>query len=722
MHPDLPEERRFVERAYERLEWSRALARQRLEEALRAARGGTPGARAERDVVVRESLARIDQLDIGSESLVFGRIDSLEGEALHIGRLGVLGEEMEPLVVDWRAPAAEPFYRATAREPMGLVRRRHFLCEGRRVLQIEDEILRLPTGSERGDGVSPDGDSSDAGPIDVDPEEEPAGSLLAALERSRSGRMRDIVATIQREQDEIIRAPLAGALVVEGGPGTGKTAVALHRAAYLLYTHRFPLERQGVLVVGPNQVFLRYVAHVLPSLGENGVALSTVEGLVGGPRPTGEEPPAVARLKGDARLAAVLAKAVRDRERPLRGDLEVPFGARRLRLGQRELSQLVATVRRRRTPHNLRRTAFEAALLGRLLAQVPGLVGDGERTADAREELRRHPVVVEALERMWPRLSAEEFLHDLFGAPALIDLAAGRLLGPAERALLHRPRQASPDAVAWTQADLPLLDEARTLLGPRRLGTSGSSAESEPRTYGHVVIDEAQELTPMQLRVVGRRSLGGSLTVVGDLSQAGGSSPPADWSAVLAHLGVERPSRIAGLTVNYRTPGPVMEVAARVLAVARPGAPVPRSARPGGRPPLYLPVDEEGLAEAVATTAGRLSAEEPGRSVGVVVPPARAGEVVAALSAVRCDLELGDLELGDLEQPIAVVPVALARGVEFDTTIVVEPAAIVDDPELGPGALYVALTRATRRLVVVHALPLPAAMQSPSVLAVAAAE
>ncbi|MDP8992150.1 MAG: hypothetical protein M3N31_03735, partial [Actinomycetota bacterium] len=329
------------------MESLRAAARSLLESALRQ-RGGTPQAVAERDVLVRTALHRLEQLELGGESLCFGRIDLADGQSFHIGRLAVSGHDQEPLVVDWRAPVAEPFYRATGRHPMGLVRRRHFATEGRRLVGLEDEVF----AGEHGDGGGPDGAGK--------PELVGPGALLAALERSRSGRMRDIVATVQREQDEVIRSELAGVLVVQGGPGTGKTAVALHRAAYLLYTHRFPLERQGVLVVGPNALYLRYVRHVLPSLGEAGVVLTTLEGLVPEARARAAEGRMAARVKGDARMARVLARAVRDRQRPLRRPLEVRAEGVVLHLSPEASRQAVAAARRRSGPHNSGRRHVEA--------------------------------------------------------------------------------------------------------------------------------------------------------------------------------------------------------------------------------------------------------------------------------------------------------------------------------------------------------------------------
>ncbi len=341
-HPDLQDEQEFLNRAYDGLEFMRGEARQMLQGVLDLGRGGTFQSRTERDIVVRTSLARLDQLDIGDQALYFGRIDRLPepgngaddgalGESFHIGRLAVSGPDHEPLVVDWRAPVAEPFYRATGLDPQGLARRRHLAVRGRSVLGLEDEYFVDPAGRPEGPASVDGGQGGERPVVRRHGPRRPRRAALGAGS-GRTGRMGDIVATIQREQDEIIRSPLPGVLIVQGGPGTGKTAVALHRAAYLLYTHRFPLERQGVLVVGPNPLFLRYIEQVLPSLGETGVSLSTVAGLVPEVRVRGVDDPAVAKLKGDVRMVKVLGKAVRTRQRPLRRDAEIPFGAGVLRL------------------------------------------------------------------------------------------------------------------------------------------------------------------------------------------------------------------------------------------------------------------------------------------------------------------------------------------------------------------------------------------------------
>jgi DNA helicase IV len=732
-HPDLQSEQAYIDNAYERLAAMRDAAQRRLEAVLDQGKGGTHQARQERDVIVRTSLQRLDQLEIGRHSLCFGRIDrAAEGagtpgpggrreqnagdgeagadaqEAFYIGRLAVSGADHEPLVVDWRAPIAEPFYRATARHPMGLVRRRHFSTEGRRLLGIEDELLTLPSGEPSGEGGLADGDSE--GRVG-------SGALLAALERSRSGHMRDIVATVQREQDEIIRAPLPGVVVVQGGPGTGKTAVALHRAAYLLYTHRFPLERQGLLVVGPNRVFLRYIEQVLPSLGENGVVLSTAESLVPGVEARGSDHPGTAALKGEIRMATLLDRAVRDRQRPLTRDVEVPFGSAVLRFTVQDSTQVVSAVRRRPGTHNSRRRQLETLVGRRLLAQYReslARVGAAERVAGFEleddefiSEVRRLPTLVEALDRMWPRLRPEELLHDLYGALPLLRLAGRKAgLDEAELGGLYRPRSASLDEIPWSVADLPLIDEARVLLGP--VSSGGSGREDEARSYGHIVVDEAQDLSPMQLRMVARRSLSGSMTVVGDLAQATGPVAPTVWTEVLAHLAPGRSARTVELSVNYRTPDEVMRLSGRVLEAAAPLVRPPRSARVTGEEPAVVAVDPGGLVAQVVARADGEAARVRGGTVGIVAPRSLAPALADGLR--RAGLSFGEARRDGLDFAITVVPVDVVKGLEFDSVVVVEPASIVDEEPQGLRALYVALTRATRRLTVVHERPLPSAM------------
>jgi DNA helicase IV len=674
-HPDLAAEQAYIEHAYDSLERARRTAT-RLRSMVEVGRGGTEQARWEREMIEENIAARLDYLNLGDASLVFGRIDQARsggGDTFYIGRIAVADETQEPLVVDWRAPVAEPFYRATGRAPMGLVRRRHFATRGRRLLGIEDELFGEGADLLGGElAVSDDGTKVRG-----------QSALIAALEESRTGKLTDIVATIQGEQDEVIRSPLPGVLVVQGGPGTGKTVVALHRAAYLLYTHRFPLEGQGVLVVGPNRLFLGYIERVLPSLGEAGVELAVLADLVDHVRVSGRDKPATARIKGDARMSRVLAKAVRDRERPLRQPLRVPYGVQTLVVPPERTAEIVSDARRRFRLHNAGRRFVESQLFS-ALAQASRVPTTPE---EVRERARLAPEVREALERMWPVLTPAQFLHDLFGSRALIDLAAGKHLTADERDALARPRADDVDAIVWTHDDVPLLDEARALLGPRsrKRRTNGANPD-EIRTYGHIVVDEAQDLSPMQLRMLERRSLNGSMTVVGDIAQATGVWAHKDWEEILEHLPSRRSEHRAELSIGYRIPGPTMDLAAKILAVAAPNL----------RPP-------DSVRQAAVATEER-DAVNPG-SVAVIAPATLVHDVAAALD--EAGIEYGRAARNGLESQITLVPVSLVKGLELDAAIVVEPAAIVDEEAQGMRALYVALTRATKRLAVVHARDLP---------------
>jgi DNA helicase IV len=702
-HPEFRAEQAFLDAAYDRLDEMRTAVAERIQEVLKQ-RGGTFQSFTERDIVVRTGLQRLEQLDIGRESLVFGRIDEEAGDAFHIGRLAVSGRDQEPMVVDWRAPVAEPFYRATGRHPMGLVRRRHFSTEGRRLVGMEDEVF--------GNGAVMGDDGQDLTDSLVG-----TGALLAALERSRSGQMRDIVATVQKEQDEVIRADLPGVLVVQGGPGTGKTAVALHRAAYLLYTHRFPLERQGVLVVGPNPLFLRYIDQVLPSLGETGVALTTVEGLVADVRPKAQDNRTAARVKGDVRMSRVVAKAVRDRQRPLKKPVEIGAGGVRLVLTPAMSEEIVSQARRRSGAHNARRRFLETLVRKRLHQQYlealerqrrSGLREErGEEDTDASDTdlwrvIRREPELTAALDRMWPVLTPQELLHDLYGARPLLELAGKGVLSEDEARSLYRPRAASLDAIPWTAGDVPLLDEARVALGTKR---ASSGEDGEIRNYGHIVVDEAQDLTPMQLRMLSRRSLSGSMTVVGDIAQATGPRAPSSWDDITRHLPIRRPPKVVELTINYRTPAEIMEVAGRVLAVAAPHLRQPRSVRSTETPPRRVWASAAELAGMVARTAASELERVGGGTVAIIAPGSLVGALGAGLEAEG--VAFGDPDRTGLEAPITLVPVGVVKGLEFDSVVVVEPARIVAESPQGLRALYVALTRSTKRMTVVHSEPLP---------------
>jgi DNA helicase IV len=702
-HPELEAEQAYVDHAYNCLQRTRDAASQ-LGSMVEVGRGGTEQARFEREVIYDTMAHRLDQLDLGDAALCFGRIDtSLDAlgsndgvvdsstasdrGTFYIGRVAVSDADQEPVVVDWRAPVAEPFYRATGPEPLGLVRRRHFATRGRTVLDIDDELF--------GDAAAALDNPSGAGV-------QGHGALIAALTTARSGRLSDIVATIQGEQDEVIRSALPGVLVVQGGPGTGKTVVALHRAAYLLYTHRFPLEGQGVLVVGPNRLFLGYIEQVLPSLGEAGVQLGVLADLLVDPLLVrGYATGLTARVKGDARMSQVLARAVRDRERGLRAPLEVGLGLQTLRVSVETSQRIAADARRRYRRHNAARRMVENELFAALAASARNDV-DADTV---RDQLRSHLAVREALEWMWPVLTASQLLNDLFGSPALLAHAAAGVLTDDEWRSLATERRSDPTDIAWTHDDAPLLDEARALLGPRpRRRRDGG--DDEVRTYGHIVVDEAQDLSPMQLRMLNRRSLNGSMTVVGDIAQSTGQWAHQSWDEVLDLLPQRRQPRRAELTIGYRLPAPNMALAARVLTVAAPDLTPPRSIRLDGDPPVIVRAHNAAAltAQVAATTAGELAAVGVG-NVAVICPSSLVDAVSAALDGAG--IAHGQATRHGLDTQVTVVPVGLVKGLELDASVVVEPAAIVAEEAQGMRALYVALTRATKRLAVVHAADLP---------------
>jgi DNA helicase IV len=713
-HPELDAEQAYVDFAYDCLEATKSSA-WRLRDLNEPGLGGTMQARFERNAFDEALVKRLNELDLGDAALVFGRIDRRAEqpggtESFHIGRLAIADQNSEPVVVDWRAPVAEPFYRATGREPMGLLRRRHFAVEGRTILGIEDELFgegHLGIGQD--EGLAGDESASRVGDGDG-----PGGglrgysTLLAALERGRTGTLGDIVATIQAEQDEIIRSPHAGVLVVQGGPGTGKTVVALHRAAYLLYTHRFPLEDQGVLVIGPNRVFLRYIERVLPSLGEAGVEQVVLADLVPDVRfaPAGggvDEAPETRRIKGDTRMSTLIDHAVGNRELALREDLVVPFRAGYLRLTVEESARIVKSAARRFRRHNTGRRHVEGEFFAALAASSRA----GELSPrELRQELRGVSEVRAALERMWPVLTPAQLLHDLFGSRALLRLAARGLFDDAELAALYRRRSERVDDVRWTSSDVALLDDAREVLGPVPNRHGRINEADEIRTYGHIVVDEVQDLSPMQLKMVARRSLNGSLTVVGDLAQATGPWAPSSWSDVTDFLPVRRPSRVSGLSVGYRIPAQIMRLADGVMHAATPGLRSPRAVRDGDALPEVVSVDSAGdLGGAVAAATAALMAEREGTSVVVVVPDEMAAPISAALD--EAGIGHGRAAATALDTQVTVVPISVAKGLEVDAVVVVEPARIVASEMQGLRALYVALTRPTQRLTIVHAEQLP---------------
>ncbi|MEE2768091.1 MAG: helicase [Actinomycetota bacterium] len=683
---ELEIEQAYVDHAYERLDAARDRALD-LTSMVEVGQGGTNQARFEREAIWETVAARLSQLEMGDSALVFGRIDQ-EREAgdgrYYIGRAGVWDSDQEPVVVDWRAPVAESFYRATGSDPMGLQRRRHFVSRGRELLGLEDELFGDIDRFREDSGPGLRGE----------------GALIAALETARTGRLQDVVGTIQAEQDEIIRAPLPGVLSVQGGPGTGKTVVALHRAAYLLYTHRFPLEGQGVLVAGPNRLFLAYIEQVLPSLGEAGVEMASLGDLVGGVRVEDRrdaEP--ISRLKGDLRMVRFVARAVRTRQRPLRADLRVGHGLRWLTVSAEETDRIVIEARRRFRTHNAARRFVEAEFFAALAASTSDYL-DAETV---RDRLRGELPVREALEWMWPVLTPVQLLNDLYGSRALIR-AADPTLTDAEVDSLRRPRAANPDGVLWSTSDAPLLDEARAVLGSR----PNRKAVDAVRTYGHIVVDEIQDLSPMDLRMLERRSLNGSMTVVGDIAQATGAWAHDTWDSILDHLPDRQPTRQAKLTIGYRIPEPIMNVASQVLAEAAPDLAPPSSVRTDGDPPRFIPMDASlgGLAEVVTA---ELEAVDTG-NLAVIVTASQSTDVETALEAAN--IPFGRPNRRGLDERLAVVPVGLVKGLEVDAAIVVEPARIIREQQQGIRALYVALTRATKRVAVVHSEPLPDVLQA----------
>ena len=698
---ELEAEQAYVDRAHACLEATRRRVRE-FWERVAAGRSGTHAARFERDVLEHRVFQRLAQLELGGRSLCFGRIDTAgdgtggDGtapETFYVGRIGVWDEDQAAVVCDWRAPVAEPFFRATGRRPLGLARRRRFVSRGGNLLGLDDE--HFSPGGLDGDPGSTQLEFEDA------PQDNPA--LLAALEEPRTGRLGDATATIQAEQDDVIRAPLPGTLIVQGGPGTGKTVVALHRAAYLIYTHRFPLAGQGVLVIGPSPVFLTYVEQILPSLGEAGVRLTTLGDLLDGVPVGGHDSEPVARTKGDARMADVLRRAVRTRQRPLREPLVLDYGLRRLRLSTEASAAIVARARRRARSHNAGRRLVTSALFGGLAASTRRPV-DAAALAEAFGETTE---VRRALDWMWPQLTPAQLLHDLFGSRALLANAGAGVLSDAEIEGLYRPRRAHADDVVWTTDDVPLLDEARMLLGPRTARGAGRI-----RTYGHIVVDEAQDLSPMQLRMVGRRSLNGSLTLVGDIAQATSAWAHASWDSVTELVSPEAPPRFAELTIGYRVPQPIMTFSAACLPPSMSDLVPPRAARPGGEPPriVRLPAADPGPLAAAVVAAVRTELDHVGAgNLAVICAAEQVAELSGALAAAG--VEHGVAARRALGTQVSVCSARTLKGLEVDAAVVVGPRRIAAESAAGMRLLYVALSRATQRLTVITGETLPGELE-----------
>ncbi|SCL22797.1 DNA helicase IV [Micromonospora rhizosphaerae] len=755
LHQDdeIGREQEYVSMLYDRLDGMREQAARRLTEELRTT-GGTLQARSQRDSAVGMYADQVEQFSAVENGLCFGRLDGDDGSRRYIGRIGIFDAsgDYDPLLMDWRAPAARAFYLATAANPQGVRRRRHVRTRERKVTGLNDEVLDLNTASPTA-------------------HEELTGeaSLLAALNAGRTGRMRDIVETIQAEQDRIIRADLPGVLVVQGGPGTGKTAVALHRAAYLLYTHRRELSSRGVLLVGPNATFLRYISQVLPALAETGVLLRTQADLFPGVSARRTEPAETAALKGRAVMTEVLAAAVRDRQWVPDEPLEIELPQREiLRLDPDVVREARERARRSGRAHNLARALFDIEIIHALAAQIAERIGadplGGENLlseadrAEIRRELREDPQVRAALDELWPVLTPQRLLADLFASPERIATAAP-MLTDAERAALHR------EPGGWTPADVPLLDEAAELLGEderaavarreriralereyaegvleiwrgsrsidvedeadggeilgvadlldadrlserqeesERLTTAQRAAADRSWAFGHVIVDEAQELSPMGWRLLMRRCPSRSMTIVGDVAQTGALAGTPSWAEALEPYVAQR-WRLEQLTVSYRTPAEIMAVAAHVLAEIDPDLRPPRSVRSSGVPPWDRTVDAERLAaELVVATTREAASLDDGR-LGVIVPAGRVDELGAAVTAALPEAAVG--EQPELENRVVVLTVGQAKGLEFDSVLVVDPDRIVAESPRGHSDLYVALTRATQRLGILRRTP-----------------
>ena len=626
--------------------------------------------------------------------LFFGRLDYDEahedarGERFYIGRRHVSDEDGDPMVVDWRARISLPFYRASKVEPMGVELRRRFGFQHGQMTAFEDEALL-------------------AGEVD-----EHSSILEAEIERPRVGPMRDIVATIQPEQDVIVRAELEESVCVQGAPGTGKTAVGLHRAAYLLYAHRDQLSRQGVLVVGPNASFLRYIGDVLPALGEIDAQQTTIEELVGTTLSRlnaryavrGEDPADVATLKGDARMAEVVARALWAQVRPPAEGLLVPRGARRWRLATYEVEEIVAGLRARGVRYGAARGMLPQRLAHAILVKME-LAGDSpdDRVQDAVARSREVKRYVDAV---WPAIDPARLVHRLLSdADLLAGAADGLLTDEEQRRLLWEKPAKAPTSARWSLADAVLIDEVADLV------------ERTP-SLGHVVADEAQDLSEMMLRAVGRRCSTGSVTVLGDLAQATTPFGSRSWETALTHLG-KPDAHVEQLTKGFRVPGEVIEYAARLLPRIAPGLEPPTSVR-RTRGDLAVQRTDSLVGPALVELVGATRAKVG--SVGLIAPDAVVAEVVATLTAAGVGHavvgEPADATAEDVEfdVPLDVVPASLAKGLEFDHVVLLEPAALVAaeaDRVTGLRRLYVCLTRAVTSLAVLHMDDLPEELGAP---------
>ncbi|HEY0487060.1 MAG TPA: AAA family ATPase [Mycobacteriales bacterium] len=689
---EMAREQQHVDRVYQRWEETRAGVRTVEVEGNRRGRAGAnPGALYERDVLAYHAARRMMALDNAHEGLVFGRLDLADGEVRHVGRVGLRDEAYEPLVVDWRAPAAAPFYRATPEDPAGVVRRRVIRCSGARVVDVQDDLLDP--------GAAPDG-------MAVVGE----GALMASLSRSRDGEMHDIVATIQREQDLVIRAPASGVTLLSGGPGTGKTVVALHRAAYLLYTNRRRFEGGGVLVVGPSPVFVDYIERVLPALGENAATLRALGGLVEDVSTDRHDDAAVAAVKGSLRMVRVLERASRGTPPGAPDRLRIVYAGEVLEIHRGELERIRRTVLSRsvgRNAHggrvNLARRHAAEALLAALWGKARHRIPDRTRPerSDFDSDIRERTEFGEFVVAWWPPLTPAEVLGWAADRRRLDRYAEG-VLTPAEVDVLARSWQAAGPSVE----DVALLDELGAMLGTppeppahrtspeedeyREVTTYADRAAASRRRseatgpyeeYAHVIVDEAQDVSPMQWRMIGRRGQYASWTIVGDPMQSawGDSAEAARARDEALNTRVRHEFR---LTTNYRNPAEIFAVAERVIRHELPDADLPRAVRSTGVAPSHrVTADVPG---AVRDAVAELRSDVDGL-LAVVTPMDRIAEVRGWLDDERVRV------VGSLD----------AKGMEYDGVVIVEPGDIVAESPSGVATLYVALTRATQRLVTV---------------------
>jgi DNA helicase IV len=670
LQTELEREQAHIDAAYVFLAAMRERTRKLVEE-------GQFGDSVDEEILRAELRDRLSRLGDTNSPLTFGRIDGDAGDSFHIGRRHVRDESGEPVVIDWRAPVAMPFYRATIHDPLDLRLRRRFVLDGRSLVDLFDEDFTDPESLiGGGHGGVPD-------------------PLLAELGRSRTGQMQDIVATIQAEQDEIIRAPLRRVIAVQGGPGTGKTAVGLHRAAFLLYEHRQFLQREKVLIVGPNRLFLEYISQVLPSLGETAVYQTTVDTLGSMEyRARREDPPAVARLKGDARMASVLRRALWMQVRGASAAISKLVAGVHLQVSPSQLDGLVSEARIGERPYRQARQAFHQHL-GRLwlTGNELDIYAAGLDAEDFVTRILRVPDIKKALDKIWPQSNPPALVRSLLTSKTRLRQAAAGELSESEMEKLQYLNSRALREAGWSRSDLPLLDEAEWLL------------TGAPQTYGHSIVDEAQDLSAMQLRMVRRRTLHTSMTLLGDLAQATSFASQISWEDVLTGID-EVEGQITSLSIGYRVPESILELANRLLPIAAPDVLAARSVRRTGDPPQLVAAGTDMGAKAAAEAT-----ELAGiwNTIGVVCSERSIESVRAALAEARVDYV--SWEQAELDHPVTLLDAVAAKGLEFDAVVVVDPSGIYQE-EKGARRLYVAMTRAVQHLSLVFDAELPEPLQS----------